>query len=141
MSGHMLRQLRHLDRRFDDRAGTRDRGAVGRQQGEFGRRDRLQRLGQRRGDREPADEQNEEKRERRKAPPDPAQRSEEHTSELHARMRSAYAVFCLKEKRPSMSNVVVESFANKYRSHNEYRTSKSPTSGQIIYNDLLLPQS
>src|SRR3546814_20865832 len=73
MSGHMLRQLRHLDRRFDDRAGTRDRGAVGRQQGEFGRRDRLQQLGQRRGDREPADEQNEEKRERRKAPPDPAQ--------------------------------------------------------------------
>src|SRR3546814_8888850 len=32
---------------------------------------------------------------------DVAQRSEEHTSELQSLMRSSYAVFCLKKKKPT----------------------------------------
>src|SRR3546814_10580716 len=34
----------------------------------------------------------------------PAQRSEEHTSELQSLMRISYAVFCLKKKKSSNSN-------------------------------------
>src|SRR3546814_11056843 len=56
----MFRQLLRLDRRIDDRAGARDRGAVGGEQGDLRRRDRLERFRQRRGEREPADEQEEE---------------------------------------------------------------------------------
>src|SRR3546814_10239116 len=32
---------------------------------------------------------------------DPDRRSEEHTSELQSLMRSSYAVFCLKKKKPT----------------------------------------
>src|SRR3546814_10547360 len=34
------------------------------------------------------------------ASPEPAERSEEHTSELQSLMRISYAVFCLKKKTP-----------------------------------------
>src|SRR3546814_9795631 len=37
--------------------------------------------------------------------PDPAARSEEHTSELQSLMRISYAVFCLKNKNDTTHNI------------------------------------
>src|SRR3546814_1887674 len=38
--------------------------------------------------------------------PQPAERSEEHTSELQSLMRISYAVFCLKKKKKTQRNTI-----------------------------------
>src|SRR3546814_4598816 len=45
--------------------------------------------------------------ERPPAPPAPAGRSEEHTSELQSLMRNSYAVFCLKKKKKNRHNLTL----------------------------------
>src|SRR3546814_16333259 len=47
----------------------------------------------------------------------PNSRSEEHTSELQSLMRSSYAVFCLKKKKKSYTNII-----NKKSFHNRQAT-------------------
>jgi hypothetical protein len=54
---HVRRQSATFDRRFDHRAVAGDRRAVAGEQGDLRRGDRLERLGQRRGDRQVADQQ------------------------------------------------------------------------------------
>ena len=61
---HVRRQVLDLDRLVHHRTVARDRRAVRRQQGDFRRRDGLQRLGQRRGDGEIADQQHEDEQQR-----------------------------------------------------------------------------
>jgi hypothetical protein len=71
----MRGQLVDVDRRFDVRPGAGDRGSVGCQERDLRRRDRLQRLGQGRGDRQPAyqhEEQHGEAAEQARHPPAPA---------------------------------------------------------------------
>src|SRR3546814_6108521 len=41
-------------------------------------------------------------------PPEPAERSEEHTSELQSLMRISYAVFCLKKKKNTNKITITE---------------------------------
>ena len=57
--GHIFGQLGGIDRLADDGAAPRNRRAVRRQQGDRRRRRRLQRFRQRRGDRQPGDDQHE----------------------------------------------------------------------------------
>src|SRR3546814_8449981 len=46
-------------------------------------------------------------------------RSEEHTSELQSLMRTSYAVFCLKKKKPRTSNI--QETRAEYRKENEHQ--------------------
>ena len=56
---HVRRQLRHPNRLVHDSPGARDRRAICGEQRDLGRRDRLERFGERRGDRQPQHEENE----------------------------------------------------------------------------------
>src|SRR3546814_5764547 len=47
-------------------------------------------------------------RDGRRTRPSPAQRSEEHTSELQSLMRISYAVFCLKKKKHSRNTLTID---------------------------------
>lgn len=66
--GNMRRQFRDLDRRVDHRPHARDRRAIGGEQRDFGRRNRLERFRQRRGQCEPPDQQDESGAQHRKGP-------------------------------------------------------------------------
>ena len=63
---HMRRQGGHFDGLVGYRAVARDRRAVGSEQGDLGRGDRLERFGQRCGDREPSEQANQERDDRGK---------------------------------------------------------------------------
>src|SRR3546814_4892551 len=49
-------------------------------------------------------------------------RSEEHTSELQSLMRSSYAVFCLKKKKPSHTNLTTVVYTQT-PSHMKHRST------------------
>src|SRR3546814_9071915 len=50
-----------------------------------------------------------------------AGRSEEHTSELQSLMRISYAVFCLKKKKQTVSNIL------QTRNHSDYKHMRLQT--------------
>ena len=87
-------KLGRVDRRLDDGAAPRDRLALGREQGEARRRDRLERFGQRRGDREIGEQQDEDRERDGEDAPDrararPARRWFERRRRLAERDRRA----------------------------------------------------
>src|SRR3546814_6907200 len=47
-------------------------------------------------------------------------RSEEHTSELQSLMRISYAVFCLKKKTNTITNITVIDICNNTTQHHEF---------------------
>ncbi len=68
---HMRGQVRHHHRLVGDRAIARDRRAVGGEQRDHRRRDRLERLVERRGDRQPGDQHDEQRQHGGDDPPRP----------------------------------------------------------------------